>query len=647
MPLQQVLTYIYSMGHHFILSQRVVRLACLTLLLGYGPSSWSQIDSIIALHGIEVTAQRIDFTDIGKHSENLDTSRIAKLRSATLSSMLADQTPLYVRSYGNGTLATLGIRGGGASHTQIIWNGIPIRNPMIGLVDIALIPSLFIDHASVHYGGHGSAFGSGAVGGLIAISNETVNNKNGAEAKLSYGSWDQRSAELKLNYGFKKWRFSTRAFTRYAKNDYRYIPLKGLDPKYQEHHELKDNGLLQEIKFDFNEFNSLTGRVWYQYTDRQIPPTAVQTTSGQAQQDEDLRATLEWMHKGEHLKWQVKSAWLDESINYQDTLILLYTHNRFKTWLAEGELSFQAFKKVDIAGGLYTERVEATSDNYPEANKRYQHAVFTTARYSLEKWTWRFQMREELTDDHWSPLLLDVGTEWAGIKSITLKASVSRNYRTPTLNDLYWSPGGNPDLQPEQGWTVESGVHYKSPKNKIQWGGSLTGYARKIDDWIMWLPPVKDVRNFWSPTNLSEVNSTGLECRADGSMKAGAWNLSLQTGVDLTWSTFGTAIPDLQIEPGDQLFYVPIDNISGTIKATFQGWTMYYQHHWFGASTGINEDVQAANVGAAGLGYSWLKSKLGLDILLQVDNVWDVPYRMIERRPMPGRGFELGLKVSL
>jgi len=642
-----LLTYIYTMRRYFIHYQRLMRLVCMIGILGCGPSLWSQVDSVISLQEIEVTAQRIDFTDIGKHSENLDTSRIARLRSSTLSSMLADQTPLYVRSYGNGTLATLGIRGGSASHTQIIWNGIPIRNPMIGMVDLALIPSLFIDNVSVHYGGHGSAFGSGAVGGLIAISNETINDKNGAEAKLAFGSWEQRSAELKLNYGFKKLRFSTRAFTRYAENNYRYIPLQGLDPKYQVHHQLTDNGILQEIQYNLSELNAITGRVWFQKTDRQIPPTAVQTTSEQAQQDEDWRTTIEWMHKGEKLKWDIKSAFLDERINYQDTLILLYTHNRFKTWLAEGQLSFKAFKKLDIAGGLYTERVEATSDNYPVGKERYQHAAFITVRRSVDKWIYRVQMREELTDDHWSPLLIDVGTEWSGIKSITLKASVSRNYRTPTLNDLYWSPGGNPELNPEQGWTIESGVHYKSPMKKIRWGGSVTGYARKIDDWIMWLPPVKDIRNFWSPTNISEVNSTGLECRADGSMKTGDWLMTLQGGLDLTWSTFGTAIPDLQIEPGDQLFYVPVDNISGTVKTAFHGWTIYYQHHWFGSSPGINEDVQAADVGSAGLGYSWLKPKFGLDILLQVDNVWDVPYRMIERRPMPGRGFELGMKVSM
>jgi len=626
---QLLLDYIYRMDYRFSRYSRFVQLVCLIWIWGHGPVVFSQIDTI-SLEGIEVTAERIDFTDIGKHSEELDTSRLGKLRSSTLANMLSDQTPLYIRSYGNGTLATLGIRGGSASHTQIIWNGIPIRNPMIGLVDLALIPSAFIDNAAVHYGGHGAAFGSGAVGGLISISNETIDEQNGVDAKIAFGSWDQRNVELKLKYGVKKWRFSTRGFSRFAQNDYRYIPLKGLDPKNQVHHQLK-----------------ITGRMWYQNTDRQIPPTSVQTTSAQAQQDEAWRSSIEWMHKGEKLKWQIKSAWLDERINYQDSLILLYTHNRFKTWLAEGQLSFRAFEKLDVAGGLYTERVEATSDNYPVGKERYQHAVFTTARWSMKKWIWRLQMREELTDDLWSPLLVDLGTEWYGMKSITLKASISRNYRAPTLNDLYWSPGGNPDLHPEQGWTIESGIHYKSRMHKFHLNGSLTGYARKIDDWIMWMPPVKDVRNFWSPINVSEVKSSGLECRAEGNMKAGHWLFTAQTGIDLTWSTFGTDIPEFQIEKGDQLFYVPVENISGTLKATFRGFHMYYQHHWFGQSPGINETVQAANVGSAGIGYSWLRQKYGLDLLLQVDNVWDVPYRMIERRPMPGRGFELGLKLSI
>src|SRR5690349_15739491 len=77
-------------------------------------SSYGQTDTILTLLPVEVTAQRIDFTDIGKHADRMDTSALSKLRYQTLANMLAGQTPLYLRSYGNGTLTTLGVRGGSA-----------------------------------------------------------------------------------------------------------------------------------------------------------------------------------------------------------------------------------------------------------------------------------------------------------------------------------------------------------------------------------------------------------------------------------------------------------------------------------------------------------------------------------------------------
>ncbi|HJW29967.1 MAG TPA: TonB-dependent receptor, partial [Saprospiraceae bacterium] len=587
------------------------------------------------------------FSDIGKHTDHFDTSAIWRMRSQTLSDMLSEQTPLYIRSYGNGTLATLGIRGGSASHTQIVWNGIPIRNPMIGLVDLALIPSWLMDDASIHYGGHGSAFGSGAVGGLISIANEPISQADHLEAHVMVGSWEQRIVELKLNYGFKSFRFSTRFSSQFAENNYRYIPLEGLAAKYQVHHRLKDNGVLQEMSWKLNQRQSLTGRVWYQNADRQIPPTSVQTTSQSAQQDEDWRATIEWMYKGEKVKWQLKAAWLDERIDFQDSLILLYTQNRFKTWLAEAQTAFNICSNINFVGGVYAETVKATSSNYPDGKSRKQYAAFVTTRWSLDDWTLRFQMREELTDQHWSPALLDFSAEWSGIKHLVCKASASRNYRIPTLNDLYWNPGGNADLDPEKGWTLESGLQYKSGQRQHQVTTSITAYTRKIDQWIMWLPPIKDMRNYWSPVNIAEVNSRGLEIRSIYRLVDQAWTIALQAGLDFTWSTFGTDIPDFQIQSGDQLFYVPVENVSGQVKCAFHEWSAYYRHYWYGDSPGINEKVHGANIGAAGIGYTIERPKWQVDILFHSDNIWDVPYRLIERRPMPGRSYNLGLHVRL
>ena len=609
-------------------------------------SAPGQADTIAWLEEIEVTAQRINLTDVGKHSEALDSQGLAMRQYNSLSNQLSFLTPLYVRSYGNGTLATLGIRGGSAAHTQLLWNGIPLRNPMLGLVDLALIPALFTDEVSIHYGGHGSAFGSGAVGGLISFSNDRIAHEDGLQLHLSAGSWDNFLGELKATYGFSKLRFSTRIFGQSGENNYRYKLDENTPERNQVHHELRNTGILQEAMWDISDQEQVTARVWYQYADRQIPPLSTQTTSKAAQQDESLRATLQWMRNGEKFSWQCKTAWLNESIHYQDSLILLYTENKFHTWLAEASTSVRMNPAWTFTGGLYAELVSASSANYDTGTARNQYAAFTSLGWITGDWVLRLQLREEITGSKWSPLLSDVSAEWSGIKNWTIKSSVSRNYRVPTLNDLYWRPGGNPELVPETGWTFEAGLHYKNRKKTPAFTSSLTAFTRKIDEWIMWLPPIPDVRNYWSPVNISEVWSRGFEFRGNLVIHKQDWTFALNAGADLTWSTFGQPIPDFKIEEGDQLFYVPVETVMAGFRVTHSHWTGYYTHHWFGGSPGINEDVDSGNVGSAGLNYIFTSHKVGCTLYLQADNVWNVPYRLIERRPMPGRSFTGGVRLT-
>lgn len=606
----------------------------------------AQIDSIHVLKQVEVTAERIDLTDIGKHTDQMGKSMLSFNDHDDLASVLAKQTPLFVRSYGSGTLATLGIRGGSASHTQILWNGIPLRNPMLGMQDLALIPGVFFDEAAIHYGGHGSAFGSGAVGGLISISNEPVSLQNRIGINVYAGSWGRRGGDIQLDYGVGKIRFSSRLFSQHAENNYRYRLDKHLPEHNQVHNQINDKGILQEVSYALNDRQTLTGRLWYQYADRQIPPISTQTTSKSAQQDKIFRASLQWNYVADKFHWQLKSAWLDEINDYQDTLIILYTHNQFRTWLAEAATSYHPGNNISIAGGIYTEVAQGLSENYQDLKTRNQSAVFSSVKLASKNWMWRLQARQEITESIWSPLLVDVSTEFSGIKKITFKTSLSRNYRMPTLNDLNWRPGGNPDLVPEEGWAVEAGIHYKWVTEKIKLSTSLTAYKRNIDQWIMWMPPVKGLREYWSPINIAEVNSRGFETRANVSWTTNQCKFDLHAGLDLTWSTFESELKQFQIEAGEQLFYVPVENYMSGLTVHFHSWTGYYNHHWFGPSTGINDQIRAANIGSAGLSVDFQKHRLKESLYIQADNIWNVPYRIIERRPMPGRSFTAGVRVS-
>ena len=71
-------------------------------------------------------------------------------------------------------------------------------------------------------------------------------------------------------------------------------------------------------------------------------------------------------------------------------------------------------------------------------------------------------LREEMFGEKWAPLtpafFIDGLVARRG--NVMLRASVSRNHKFPTLNDMYFLPGGNPDLRSEEGWTYDAGMSF-------------------------------------------------------------------------------------------------------------------------------------------------------------------------------------------
>ena len=60
-----------------------------------------------------------------------------------------------------------------------------------------------------------------------------------------------------------------------------------------------------------------------------------------------------------------------------------------------------------------------------------------------------FLFRSEIYDNKVIGFIPSLGTEYliGAKRNYALKMNLSRNYHQPGLNDLYWFPGGNPDLK--------------------------------------------------------------------------------------------------------------------------------------------------------------------------------------------------------
>src|SRR5579872_4169280 len=82
----------------------------------------------------------------------LDSSLKSNDRSRNLSEILPLQLPIYFRTYGNGMLSSISMRGTSPQHTAVLWNGINITSFSLGQADFSILPASAFDEVKIHEG---------------------------------------------------------------------------------------------------------------------------------------------------------------------------------------------------------------------------------------------------------------------------------------------------------------------------------------------------------------------------------------------------------------------------------------------------------------------------------------------------------------
>ena len=141
------------------------------------------ISSVCALQA-QAVIDTIDLPEVRLEHDRLRTHAIAtdvevfqgddlgEFSSHSLADFLSENTSFYFKKYG--ALATPSFRGTSSAHTLVLWNGIPINSIANGLIDFSILPANTADELAIVYGGDGSVFGSGAIGGSVHLN--SINN---------------------------------------------------------------------------------------------------------------------------------------------------------------------------------------------------------------------------------------------------------------------------------------------------------------------------------------------------------------------------------------------------------------------------------------------------------------------------------------
>lgn len=611
---------------------------------------FAQVTDTIVYPVVTVTEQRIAEA-IGSSVTESDTTLYELLQSRGLTQVLETESFIATRAYSPGGIANFSVRGTGSQHTQVVWEGIPINDPMLGQTDLSTISLTGISSVRVLYGSAGLTNNSGGIGGTVELIPGKRRKQDGVDVNLnlSAGSFGTYGVSIQVREKFKRMVDNTSFEYQTAQNNFTYRNLASIarEEKTLEHAAIERIGFSKSVGAQLNDRNRLKASIYYSQVNRQFPPTMVMVSTKETLFDRDIWAALNWRRVGAKSILSVSASYIYGKQEYFDnneyTFHHLYQANKN---LVRYKLSLGHNLHFEAGADIFNETAKSDSAYRFEPKWRFWQAGFASLKYVPKRWVAaQVLVREDLIDGKFSPIQGLVGVEAKPAKWMYLKGNVSRNFRPPTLNDLYWVPGGNANLQSEIGFSWETGLGFKANTKSFKFRLDGTYFQSEIDNWIIWLPD----GSLWTPRNKRAVSVKGIEGKLEMAVSVGKVLLKLNGAYTWVSSTVKEGTSETDASVGKQLIYVPQQQVKANLSIHVKKLYLLYGHSYTGiryTTSDNHSSLPAFQLSYASFGYAHQFKKHTVGLNFTIDNLFNQEYQTIAWRPMPGRSFLINLNYK-
>jgi len=641
----------------------------LVLMLAVIYSAGQSVTDTISIREIKIVARK-KVEEAGLKITRPDSVARAYTLTNDLSELISEYSPVFIKSYGRGSSATASFRGAAATHTQVLWNGMTINSPMRGLADLSLLPVFFFDDVYLLHGSSSMTGVSGALGGSINI----VNNpgwSDGFNIKTLFetGSFNTQKGFLKIGYGGERVTLSTRLFYDRSDNDFPYYN-NGVLPHRDD--TLKNSGytrsgILQELYFRRSLDEILTLRLWYQNSNRNLPQLMSYEGSQREeyQDDNQIKTQFEWKKYSERTDYHFFTGVSSNRMDYyRETKEFNYVNENS----GSGETSFvnhlwiisrfneKFYSTFGVDANYHQVHVtDYIRDNGYRRGRFESSLLFNMHLRPSERLNGFLLLRTDYYDKRFVPFIPAAGLEWQYSEHLPLLLIVNtgRNYHKPALNDLYWLPGGNPDLLPEDGYSGDISLSWDPRMDRFDFSSEITGFVSKIENWILWQPAANGAY-YWEADNIKDVFSRGIEFNYTGSTRLKY--ITFRSGGNFSYTATSNlnAVSSSDESRGRQLIYIPKSKGGFYVSSTYKKFTVKYDLRMVGRryTKSSNEVSDFERV----LNPYWL-SKITVDkqvdlnnhslnLRFVVDNIFNTNYQSVLWRPMPGRSYSLSVAFN-
>lgn len=624
----------------------------LCCLLAYFQVSGQQQDSVVSLEPVSIVAERISKISRAGNLMETDSVFLSQQAGAMLSELLGARAGIFFKRYSPGSLSTITLRGSGASHTALLWNGFNLQNPMNGVTDFALFPVWLMDRIGLQRGGGSSHSGSGSIGGTIFLNDQLPDSvglviRTGAAA----GSFENRQQFASLEKRQEKWGSKAKFFHQSATNNFEIPGAKG---RSQVNASLAQTALTQHNSWKINQRNALESFIWWQRAGRNIPPSLTEVNTNARQEDHLGRYGLSWTRTGQKSISKARAGYFRDEILFFSQVIDS-SRSVSKTLSAELEQAFflkngnQTFRT-----GLQFHHQQASTR---ETGFRQRLRTVLLAAWEQRWFSGRLissaDLRQELVDGKPIPLVFSAGMERHSSKGGSLYLRFNKSYNLPTFNDLFWQDAqarGNPDLSPESALGGHLGFRLSKKLRGSHFSASTEIFSNHVRDWIQWTL----VDKVWTPLNKRGVWARGVETdlimrtkvATNGAEFIGSLSASVTRSTVRKIYTYEAAALLHQ-----QLIYTPVFTAASYFGIRFKGYSLFANQYYTGLRHTTSDNTRSAALPAfmttgISAGKTWRHSRHAFDLNMQIFNLFNAAYQPVAARPAPGRHFRVEFRTT-
>lgn len=598
------------------------------LLLCFVLPARAQVADSVALDEVEVTAQRWQPAERTAQVTSIDAEQVERAGALSLADVLESHSSAFARRYGPAGLATISLRGTSAGQTAVLLDGFPIANPQLGQVDGSLVPAFAMGRIDVLSGAGSVWHGSQAVGGVVNVAPRMARGRLiGVEGEA--GAWGERTVRLRAAAG----PVLIAAEHASGDGDFGYTLQR---PDGEQHVQRDGAGFERTSILATARHGSTRGGLLGSISARELPGPAGRSGQDERQNDANLNGWARHVRQvgGGVLELGAMAGWAD--LRYRSPGLDIDDTGSTRTAYAEATYA-RPFLSGSVDAGASLQHAVATHPSLTRDASETTGSAWANAAVSRGRLLVAPSARVDRRSDGTQSATPRLGLAMDVLRGLTLRASASGAFRAPTLNDRFWRPGGNPDLRPERGWSIDGGARF----TRGDWQADASVYRHQLRDQIVWQPSAAGV---WSPSNLSRTRTTGIDLNASWSATSARF---VRAGFAVTDARDRS---DGSSAQGERLRFVPLAHARLHVGASLAGFEIDALAVAVGkrpVTADGSQSLPGFSTIDLGARRTWSTARARLTAFFRVHNALDARYRLIEGYPMPGRHARVGLSLTL